>query len=103
MDIIETNKSRIFELCEIHQVKELYIFGSVLTEKFNESSDVDMLIQFNQIDLTKYFDNYMDLKEQLEDILKRPVDLVENQAIKNPIFRKIVDREKKLFYERKSA
>lgn len=103
MDIIETNKNRIFELCEKHEVKELYLFGSVLTEKFNESSDVDMLIQFNPIDLTKYFDNYMDLKEQLEDILKRPVDLVENQAIKNPIFRKIVDREKKLLYERKSA
>ena len=103
MNIIETNKNRIFELCEMHQVKELYLFGSVLTEKFNESSDVDMLIQFNSIDLTKYFDNYMDLKEQLEDILKRPVDLVENQAIKNPIFRKIVDRGKKLLYERKSA
>ena len=103
MNIIDLHKNKIFELCEKHEVKELYLFGSVLTEKFNESSDVDMLIQFNQIDLTKYFDNYMDLKEQLEDILKKPVDLVENQAIKNPIFRKIVDREKKLLYERKSA
>ena len=103
MNIVDLHKNTIFELCEKHEVKELYLFGSVLTEKFNESSDVDMLIQFNPIDLTKYFDNYMDLKEQLEDILKRPVDLVENQAIKNPIFRKIVDREKKLLYERKSA
>ncbi|KAF0235527.1 MAG: hypothetical protein FD181_3462 [Prolixibacteraceae bacterium] len=103
MNIVDLHKNKIFELCEKHEVKELYLFGSVLTEKFNESSDVDMLIQFNPIDLTKYFDNYMDLKEQLADILKRPVDLVENQAIKNPIFRKIVDREKKLLYERKSA
>ena len=103
MNIIEKNKDRIFELCDKHEVKELYLFGSVLTDEFNDSSDIDMLIQFNPIDLTKYFDNYMDLKEKLEDILKRPVDLVENQAIKNPIFRKIVDREKKLLYERKSA
>jgi predicted nucleotidyltransferase len=103
MNIIETNKSKIFELCDKHQVKELYLFGSVLTEKFNDLSDVDMLIQFNHVDLTIYFDNYMDLKEKLEDVLKRPVDLVENQAIKNPIFRKVVDREKKLLYERKSA
>ena len=103
MNIVDLHKNKIFDLCEKHEVKELYLFGSVLTEKFDESSNVDMLIQFNPIDLTKYFDNYMDLKEQLEDILKRPVDLVENQAIKNPIFRKIIDREKKLFYERKSA
>ncbi len=103
MNIIEINKDRIFELCDKHEVKELYLFGSVLTDKFNDSSDIDMLIQFNQVDLMKYFDNYMDFKEKLEDVLKRPVDLVENQAIKNPIFRKVVDREKKLLYERKSA
>ena len=103
MDIIETNKNRIFELCEKHEVKELYLFGSVLTEKFNESSDVDMLIQFNPIDLTKYFDNYMDFKEKLEALLHRHVDLVENQAIRNPIFRRVIDRDKRLVYERKSA
>ena len=42
-------------------------------------------------------------KEKLEKILNRPVDLLENQAIRNPIFRKILDREKQLLYERKSA
>lgn len=103
MNIVEVHKNQIFELCDKHEVKELYLFGSVLTDGFNDSSDIDMLIQFNQVDLIKYFDNYMDLKEKLEDILKRPVDLVENQAIKNPVFRKVVDREKKLLYERKSA
>jgi hypothetical protein len=45
----------------------------------------------------------MDFKEELEKLLKRPIDLVENQAIRNPIFRRIVDREKQLIYERKSA
>lgn len=62
MNIVDLHKNKIFELCEKHEVKELYLFGSVLTEKFNESSDVDMLIQFNPIDLTKYFDNYMDFR-----------------------------------------
>jgi len=46
------------------------------------------------MDLLNYFDNYMELKEELEKLFKRPVDLVENQAIRNPIFRKVVDREK---------
>ncbi|MGE0079647.1 MAG: nucleotidyltransferase family protein [Bacteroidales bacterium] len=103
MKLIDSNIDRIFELCERHKVKELYLFGSILTEKFHDSSDIDMLVQFYQIDLIDYFDNYMDLKENLEKLFKRPVDLVENQAIKNPIFRRVVDREKQLIYERKSA
>lgn len=103
MNLIEIHKNQIIELCDTHNVKELYLFGSILTDNFNDSSDIDMLIQFNQIELLKYFDNYMDLKEKLEKIINRPIDLVENQAIKNPIFRKVIDRDKRLFYERKSA
>ena len=103
MKLIDTNKDRLFELCDNHKVKELYLFGSVLTERFQDSSDIDMLIQFYQVDLMDYFDNYMDLKEKLEQLFNRPVDLVENQAIRNPIFRRVVDREKRLIYERKSA
>ncbi len=100
MNIVEQNRAKLIELCENHNVKELYLFGSILTEKFNEKSDIDMLIQFSVLDLSKYFDNYMDLKEKLESLFQRPIDLVENQSIRNPIFRKVIDKEKKLVYER---
>jgi len=100
MNIVEQNREKLIELCENHNVKELYLFGSVLTEKFNEKSDIDMLIQFSVLDLSKYFDNYMDFKEKIEVLFQRPIDLVENQSIRNPIFRKVIDREKKIFYER---
>jgi len=103
MNLIDNYKNQISELCDNHKVQALYLFGSVLTDKFNDTSDIDMLIQFNQVELLEYFDNYMDLKEKLEKVLNRPVDLVENQAIRNPIFRKIIDREKRLFYERKNS
>jgi len=103
MNIIEQNRTKLIELCENHNVKELYVFGSILTDKFNEKSDIDMLIQFSAFELSKYFDNYMDLKEKMEVLFQRPIDLVENHSIKNPIFRKIIDREKKLVYERTSA
>ena len=83
--------------------REFYLFGSVLTNQFNESSDIDVLVQFGEVEAMRYFDNYMDLKEKLEDLFQRPVDLVENQAIRNPIFRKVIDREKYLIYERKIA
>jgi predicted nucleotidyltransferase len=103
MKLIDSNRDKLFELCEAHKVKELYVFGSILTDKFKDSSDIDILIQFYQVDLMEYFDNYMDLKEELEQLFKRRVDLVENQAIRNPIFRRVVDREKQLIYERKSS
>ncbi len=103
MNIVEINRDKLIELCEQHSVKELYLFGSILTDKFNDSSDIDMLIQFSQIDVLAYFDNYMDLKEALENLFQREVDLVENQAVKNPIFRQVIEREKKIVYERKSA
>jgi len=100
MNIVEQNREKLIELCENHNVKELYLFGSILTDKFNEKSDIDMLIQFSVLDLSKYFDNYMNFKEKIEVLFQRPIDLVENQSIRNPIFRKVIDREKKIFYER---
>ena len=103
MNLVEKNIDILIDLCEQHKVRELYMFGSILTSKFTDSSDIDFLVQFEPIDLLDYFDNYMDFKENLEQLFKRPVDLVENQAIRNPIFRKVVDREKQLFYERKNS
>jgi uncharacterized protein len=103
MNLIEENRKQLFDLCVMHKVKELYLFGSILTNNFNEFSDIDMLIQFYQVDLMEYFDNYMDFKEKLEELLHRPIDLVENQSIKNPIFRNVVDRQKQLIYERNGS
>ena len=103
MNLVEKNIDILIDLCEQHKVRELYMFGSILTSKFTDSSDIDFLVQFEPIDLLDYFDNYMDFKEKLEALLNRPIDLLEDQAIRNPIFRKVLDREKKLVYDRKTA
>jgi predicted nucleotidyltransferase len=103
MNIIERNIDQIIKLCKLHKVRDLYLFGSILTDTFNDESDIDFLVEFSIVDIQEYFNNYMDFKEKLEALLKRPVDLVENQAVRNPIFRKVLDREKKLVYERESA
>ena len=103
MNLIEKNIDTIISLCKLHKVKELYIFGSILTTKFSNSSDVDFLVQFDNIDILDYADNYFDFKEELEKLLGREIDLLENQAIRNPIFRKVLDREKRLVYERETA
>lgn len=53
------------------------------------------------MDLLDYFDNYMELKEELEKLFQRPVDLLEIKQLKNPVLRKVIDREKRLVCERK--
>jgi len=103
MNIIENNIDSLIDICKQHKVKELYIFGSVLTSSFSKDSDIDMLVQFDNVDIIEYADNYFDLKEKLEKLFGRGIDLVENQAIRNPIFRKIVDRDKKIVYDRETA
>jgi len=98
MNFLKKHQSAINKLCETHKVKALYAFGSVTTERFNSESDVDLVVDFQQIDVLDYADNYFDLKFSLEDILKREVDLLEEKAIKNPYFRKTLNEKRQLIY-----
>lgn len=79
-------------------MKSLYAFGSVLTDKFNDESDIDLIVNFSDVLLLDYADNYFDLKFSLEDTFKRPVDLLEEKAIKNPYFKISVEKTKQLIY-----
>ena len=98
MNLIERLNKDILILCKTHKVKSLYAFGSVLTDEFNDESDVDLIVDFEPIDVLEYGDNYYDLKFSLENILKRNVDLKKKKAIKNPYFRKTVNQNKQLIY-----
>ena len=100
MSLIQQHMDEIITLCENHNVSELFAFGSVLTDAFNNESDIDFLVKFGDVDLYKYFDNYMDFKESLENLLKRTVDLVEIQTLKNPILKRSIDKTKTKVYER---
>jgi predicted nucleotidyltransferase len=98
MNLIEQNIMKIAALCVSHKVKYLYVFGSILTNKFTDKSDVDFIVDFDEVELLKYADNYFDFKFSLEDILNRPIDLLEEKAIKNPYFKQSIDKQKKLIY-----
>jgi len=98
MNLIQNYKKEIINLCKIHKVKSLYAFGSVLTEKFNTESDVDLIVDFQKIDVLDYGDNYYNLKFSLEDIFNRNVDLLEEKAIQNPYFLKTLNQNKRLIY-----
>ena len=100
MELINQHIEEINLLCEKHKVKELYAFGSIISGPFKAESDLDFLVEFDNIDLYDYFDNYMDLKESLEELFNIKVDLVEIQTLKNPILIRSIDRNKKLIYGR---
>jgi predicted nucleotidyltransferase len=88
----------IENLCRQYNVKKLYVFGSVLTDAFYKDSDVDLIVAFEDIPVENYADNYFDFKFSLQDVFKRPIDLLEEQAIKNPYFRQCVNQKRQLIY-----
>ena len=94
MKLIQRNIAQIVALCEKHKVESLYVFGSVLTDRFNDESDIDFVVVFDKANVEDYFDNYFDFKYALEDLFNRSVDLVEDQTIKNTYLRQNVDASK---------
>lgn len=77
MTILDQQNTAIQKLCASHKVKTLYAFGSTVTNHFNANSDVDLVVDFEPIAVEDYADNYFDLKFSLQDILERPIDLLE--------------------------
>ena len=98
MNLLKTYHNEINSLCASHKVNTLFAFGSVLLETFSSESDIDLLVNFEPIDIAKYADNYYDFKFSLQNLLKRKIDLIEEQAISNPYFLKSINNQKKLIY-----
>jgi predicted nucleotidyltransferase len=73
--------------------------GSILTNQFSAQSDINLIVDFYEMPLEQYANNYYDLKSSLETILKRSVDLLEGQAIRNPFFKKEIQSKQQLIYE----
>ena len=92
--------NEINRLCLQNKVKSLYVFGSVLTEKFSDESDIDLVVDIDSNDPFDYADSYFNLKFVLQDLFRRPIDLLENKAIKNQYIRQNIDRSKSLIYAR---
>jgi predicted nucleotidyltransferase len=98
MGIIDRNIEELKRLCTLYNVEKMYLFGSILNTNFNKESDIDFLVKFKTIEISTYFDNYMDFKENLEKLLGREVDLVEEQTLRNPILINSINKSKELIY-----
>ncbi len=89
----------IEDLCRTLGVRRLDLFGSAVGASFDvRSSDVDILVDFDITSDFDHFGSYLALKEGLERILGRPVDLVTDTSIRNPYFRQQVMDTKETLY-----
>lgn len=95
---ITRNISQIKKLCDLYSVRTLFAFGSITTNKYQTNSDIDLVVDIDSSDPITYSDNYFSLKFQLEQLLNRKIDLLEQKAIKNLYLKKKIDQTKVLVY-----
>ena len=96
---LSQRRTEIERLCIRLSVRRLELFGSaVIAEELPAESDLDFLVEFGSLPPGTYADTYFALRECLEQLFGRPVDLVVASAIKNPFFRESVARTKALLY-----
>ncbi len=98
MELINNHKEKLNMLCRTYNVDKMYLFGSALNQSFNANSDVDFLVKFKEIELADYFNNYINLKENLKSLFGRNIDLLEQQTLKNPILINSINISKQLVY-----
>ncbi|MFC6267168.1 nucleotidyltransferase family protein [Frigoriflavimonas asaccharolytica] len=99
-DAINTKMAEFLLLCENHNVKSLYAFGSSITPNFDESkSDIDLMIEISDEDPLQHGEKLMSIWDKFELFFERKVDLLTYKSIKNPILKKNIDATKILIYD----
>ncbi|MFG6385495.1 MAG: nucleotidyltransferase domain-containing protein [Muribaculaceae bacterium] len=100
MKIIETNLQRIIEICRRFHVRKLWVFGSILTPRFSDESDIDLCVDFDwdKISLLDSANNFFGFMYALEELLGRKIDLTDDSAVRNPYFREELNETRQLIY-----
>jgi len=94
---VQLDCNMLAEFCRRWRIRELSVFGSVLREDFNSNSDLDFRVSFEPgtpLDI----DRLLDMKEELEALLGRSVDLVEKEAMRNPWRRHEILKTRQVIY-----
>lgn len=95
---LNLDEAAIATLCHEFHVRRLSIFGSAVTGAFDpETSDIDFLVEFDD-HAADLFGAYFGLKEELESLLGRPVDLVTPKSLENPYFAESVEKTRRDLY-----
>jgi predicted nucleotidyltransferase len=95
MKYIDNNNPVVADLCKKYKVSKLYSFES----EWNPQDDIEMLVDFNGVDVKDYATNYFAFEDALSNALGHQVFLSTDKYVKDPISRRIADRTKTLLYE----
>ncbi|MGB3588029.1 MAG: nucleotidyltransferase domain-containing protein [Tunicatimonas sp.] len=99
IEIIEENTERLTAICQSNHVAELYLFGSAASDKFTDGSDLDFAVLFSKsLSPLEHGDAFFSLKEDLEELFGREVDLLSYRVVKNPVFKEELDKTKVVLY-----
>ena len=100
IDFLEKHQERLGSLGKEYRVRRLELFGSATKGgRFDPTtSDLDFLVEFLPIEPGQRADMYFGLREGLEALFERPIDLVVKRAIKNPYFLKAIAQDRELLY-----
>jgi uncharacterized protein len=98
---IVSHRQELEDLCRRFHVRRLDLFGSAAGDDFDSArSDLDFLVEFDRgAPGALSFDTFFGLKESLEALFGRRVDLVEQGAIRNPYFKESVERSREPVFE----
>ncbi len=96
--ILQDRLIELKKLCIHYNVKSLYVFGSVCTDKFDQNSDIDFLISFQPTSIDQYTDNYFDIHYKLENLFNRQIDLLTENSLSNPYLKRGIEKTKQLIY-----
>jgi predicted nucleotidyltransferase len=95
---LDEHRDEIAPLCRRYGVARLELFGSATTDRFDsQRSDLDFLVEFDS-DSSRLFDRYFGLKESLESLFGRRIDLVTAGSLRNPYFIEAVNKTRQLVY-----
>jgi predicted nucleotidyltransferase len=97
--VIRENSEALERLCRRFRVRRLELFGSAVGDEFDpETSDLDFLVEFEDLAPGEYADTYFGLLEGLRGLFQRNVDLVTVSAVKNPYLLQSIERSRTLLY-----
>ena len=92
---IRKNLSLFSDICKNHGIKSLYAFGSSVTEQFNpQRSDIDLLVEMEDMDPLEKGEKLLSLWDKLEDFFQRKVDLLTRKSLKIHFFWRISIKQK---------
>lgn len=98
-EIITTRREQVTALCHKYHVRRLSVFGSVLRDDFDpERSDIDFVVEFEPTASLGLQGDYFDLQEELTKLFSRKVDLVSWEGVRNPYFKRELERSQELLY-----